>query len=288
MQGGAQAFETANDSTRRLEQPRLVPAVMPDLILVTGSDFTHARALRHFLASIDRFEPALSVIVYDLGLTPAQLKGLKRTFRRYEFRKFDYERYPGYFCIRINAGEFAWKPVIVWQVLSEARRPVCWMDAGNRLTENLDRLRASLLKSGFYSPRSVGCIPEWTHPKMLEFFGLAPHWGDGKENLNGACVAFNPRFEPALALARKWNEGALIRACIAPEGSDRTNHRQDQALLSVLAHQAGLADSTARELLGFLIQCDRVFSLFEDVFRSLVRLLIWATFDPRALWRHRP
>jgi hypothetical protein len=261
---------------------------MSDLILVTGSDFTHAGVLRQFLASVERFEPALNVIVYDLGMTPAQSQALRRRFSRYEFRKFDYERYPGYFFIRVNAGEFAWKPVIVWKILSETNRPVCWMDAGNRLTENLDRLRASLSRTGFYSPRSPGSITDWTHPKMLEFFGLGPHWGDGRENLSGGCVAFDPRFEPALALARKWSEGALVRDCIAPEGSDRSNHRQDQALLTVLAHQAGLADSSAREFLGFQVQRDQAASPPGRIFRSFVRLLIWATFDPRLLWRNRP
>ena len=43
---------------------------------------------------------------------------------------------------------------------------------------------------------------------------------------------FHCRYED---LARPWYECSLIRQCIAPNGSDRSNHRQDQAALTVLA-----------------------------------------------------
>jgi hypothetical protein len=40
-------------------------------------------------------------------------------------------------------------------------------------------------------------------------------------------------------LARPWYECALTRQCIAPDGSNRRNHRQDQAALTVLAYLSG-------------------------------------------------
>lgn len=36
-------------------------------------------------------------------------------------------------------------------------------------------------------------------------------------------------------LVRPWYLCSLTRQCIAPDGSDRSNHRQDQAALTVLA-----------------------------------------------------
>jgi Protein of unknown function (DUF1647) len=249
------------------------------MILVTASDTSHAASLKQFLASVAKYEPGVRVVVYDLGMTRREARSMRRAFPGYEFRKFDYSRHPAHFFVRVNAGEFAWKPAIMWQMLCETQAAVCWMDAGNVLTESLGRLRAALSQSGFYSPRSSGTIADWTHPGMLDYFGCDTQWGKDKVNLNGACVAFDPRFERAQGLARKWNEGALIKRCIAPPGSDRSNHRQDQALLSVLAHIDGLAVTSETEFLGFLVQQDRPRPWIERAIRRLTNLLAWTIAD---------
>jgi hypothetical protein len=220
------------------------------MLLVTGADHTHGASLRQLLASVRRHEPGLHVIVYDLGLTFWQRWRIGRR-RRLEWRRFDFERHPAYFDIRVNAGEFAWKPVIISDLLGETGEPVLWLDAGVVVKEPLTALRAAIGKCGFYSPRSAGTIPDWTHPKMLACLGVDADWARDKLNLAACCVAFDPSFAAARELARRWREGALIRDCIAPEGSDRSNHRQDQALLTVLAHLAGLAEASEPNLLGF-------------------------------------
>ena len=226
------------------------------MIIITGADHTHARSLRQMVASVKRHEPDVSLIVYDLGLTDYQRWLLTRRHPKLDLRRFPFERYPAHLNIRINTGVYAWKPVIVWDVLKSAQEPVCWMDAGVFLMQPLTALRAAVRRAGFYSPRSPGTIADWTHPKMLAYFGLDEAWRIGKPNLRGGCVAFDPGSRAALALAKRWQEGALDKGCIAPEGSDRNNHRQDQALLTVLAHLAGLAQTSEPECLGFLTQQD--------------------------------
>jgi hypothetical protein len=152
-------------------------ATTADMILVTGADFTHTNSLLQLLASVERHEPGMRVMIYDLGMTQRELRRIEKQYRRYQIRKFDYGRYPAHFFIRVNAGEYAWKPAIVWQLLCEMQSPVCWMDAGNVLIEDLSRIRAALSRAGFYSPRSGGTVNDWTHPKMLEFFGLNARLG---------------------------------------------------------------------------------------------------------------
>jgi hypothetical protein len=49
----------------------------------------------------------------------------------------------------------------------------------------------------------------------------------------------------------RWKECAVTKECIAPEGSNRKNHRQDQAVLSVLAHQSGIAKGMPTRPYGF-------------------------------------
>jgi hypothetical protein len=153
--------------------------------------------------------------------------------------------------INKGAGRYAWKPIIVWQTLLETAGPVCWMDAGNILTGRLDAIRTSLRWRGFFSVTSLGTLNDWTHPGMLSYFGLTSDWAAGKRNLSGACVAFDPRSLQSLRLARRWRNGALVKKCIAPPGSNRSNHRQDQSLLGVLAHRHHFGDAIAPDDVGF-------------------------------------
>ena len=130
------------------------------------------------------------------------------------------------------------------------------MDAGNVVVGRLDRIRWAMRRTGFYSPGSKGSLTDWTHSATFLYFGLRPDWGLDKSNLNGACIAFDTSREAGRLLAAEWARLALIREAIAPEGSDRTNHRQDQALLSVLAHRAGLVQGMPSRYLGFKIHRD--------------------------------
>ena len=173
-------------------------------------------------------------------------------FPDYTVRRFRYRRYPDHVNLAVARGQYAWKPIIVWQTLMRARGPVCWMDAGNVVTGRLDGVRKALDKNGFYSPMSSGTINDWTHPAMLDYFGVDAGWAAGKRNLSGSCVAFHPQSLRALRLAKAWRDGALIKHCIAPLGSSRKNHRQDQSLLTILAHRGGFADAISPKKLDFV------------------------------------
>jgi hypothetical protein len=226
------------------------------LSLVTGADSSHFRSLLQFLASVVQHEPEIVVRAYDLGLHPDERRELERQFSRYILPKFDYTAHPPHVHISKASGRYAWKPIIVWKTLMETAGPVCWMDAGNVLTGRLDTIRALLRQRGFFSVTSRGLLNEWTHPAMLSYFGRTADWAEGRRNLSGACVGFHPRSLKALRLARRWRNGALIKKCIAPPGSDRSNHRQDQSLLTVLAHMHGFGDAIAKDRPGFVTNQD--------------------------------
>ena len=68
-----------------------------------------------------RYEPDIRLIVFDLGLAEAEKKYLKSTFPMAELRLFDFSKDPDYFNIRARSGEYAWKPVIVGDVLNELK-----------------------------------------------------------------------------------------------------------------------------------------------------------------------
>ncbi|UDF04823.1 hypothetical protein [Asticcacaulis sp. AND118] len=247
------------------------------MTLVTGADHTHGDSLLQFLSSALQHESRSQIIAYDLGLRPDQRAKILALTPAVELRSFDYEHHPAWFDIRSEAGQYAWKPTIIASLFTEARGPVVWMDSGNLILCPLDALYDAVVRNGFYSPRSSGTLADWTHPSALAFFGLDKAWAEGKENVNGACVAFDPAHEAGRGLCLEWARLARVRSAIAPRGSSRANHRQDQALLGVLAHRDGLWAGTLHEYAGFVIHRD-VENLFSGQAQHLQRVYQLSTY----------
>jgi hypothetical protein len=241
-----------------LQWKSLLLAAVPlreDFTLVTGADRTHYKSMGNLLRSVARWEPRIRCLVYDLGLSPDQREEFSAEFPALEVRRFDYSKYPAYFNIRVNAGEYAWKPVIFAEVFHEAGGCVAWFDAGNLLTEPLTRLRKVVGWKGFYSPFAKGTVAEWTHPATLACMKVDKSIYS-KQNLAGYCVAADCRSPKAREFVERWKECALEKDCIAPAGSDRSNHRQDMSILSILAYQLKLPLFLSRFRLGFECQQD--------------------------------
>lgn len=213
-----------------------------EISIVTGADTTHFKPLLRLLYSVEINEPNAALFVYDLGLEQEELASLKKLFPFANIRYFDYGLFPEYFDIRVRSGEYAWKPVILHEVAQHADKYVIWMDAGNLVVKPLDDIRRILQEHGFYSPRSAGTVRDWTHPEMLRKLNLAKTFYD-KPNRTGGVVSLDTRNASAMELLDRWRECALDRSCIAPCGSSRRNHRQDQAALTVLMYQSPFADS---------------------------------------------
>jgi hypothetical protein len=175
-------------------------------------------------------------------------------------------------------GQYAWKPAIIAQVLAEYDA-VLWLDAGNRVTAGgpwvsvagsasagagagagRAPLFARLYSDGFVSSSSSGTVQRWTHPGTLAHAAHAaaraagdaavtrdPVSGDikfpdellSRPNCNGAIVGFYRRHAAYRRIFLPWLACALDLACIAPPGSNRDNHRQDQAALTALVALAG-------------------------------------------------
>jgi hypothetical protein len=223
------------------------------MILVSASDSSHVRSLCNWLLSAARHEPDTETIVYDLGLAPGERDQIRACHPRVAVRTFEYQNYPAYFDVKKNAGEYAWKPAIIHEVMESRRTPVCWMDAGNLITVPLIRIRRILGRYGFYSPRSKGRIRDWTHPATLRALSY-PQSRLGRHNLNGACIAFDSANAGAMSLLDAWYQAAWDREIIAPDGSDRTNHRQDHAVLSALYHNSPMGDVWPAKSRGFSYQ----------------------------------
>ncbi len=228
-----------------------------DLILITGSNSSHFKSSLNFLRSVGQFENLASTYYFDLGLKDDEINVLKSTYPQVTIKKFDYNLYPEYFNINVNAGEYAWKPVIINQIAKENPKSlIMWMDAGNLIHASLLKIRMQLKKVGFYSPFAPGLLIEWCHPDSYKYI-----FGDNKNflyqsNLMGGAVAFNLEHKNAQLLLDDWANLALVKECFAPATSNKSNHRQDQSILTLLVCKYNFVNKTRSTLIGFSVHND--------------------------------
>jgi hypothetical protein len=239
------------------------------LIVVTAASSNHFGALCQMLESLRLLDARVEC--YDIGLTADEARSLPR-WNRCTHRRFDYASYPAHMNVEINAGEYAWKPVIVAEVADRARAEaspsdVLWADAGcffHRLDTISRRIEVG---DGLWVRTSPGNMHQWTHPLTFAALEADPAAYASKPNADATLVGFRLGGSSTAVRERvyndiivPWKRCALSKDCIAPPGSSRKNHRQDQAVLSYLVHRAGFtfASDTASEL-GVRCKCDRWF-----------------------------
>ena len=215
------------------------------MILITGASNNHYYTLIEFLKSIIKHIDLKinTVVVYNLGIDDKRWNDLKNKFSSsslkgldtFIFKHFDYSKYPKWFDININAGEYAWKPAIIYETFLEYNNElIIWMDSGNLILDNLDKLKYLLDNDYIHSGITSGTIKDWTHIKTIEFMKPIDL---SKVNRNGACIGFNCKISWVRDFITEFYKHAINKDCIAPVGSSRLNHRQDQSIFTILFYK---------------------------------------------------
>ena len=221
------------------------------MILMTGSDAAYVPSLRNLLDSFvehccTRYTNRV-LHVHDLGWTTEQKDALQKDYAdqypfQIIFKTFDFSFFPEWMHIKNDAGQYAWKSVILYETMMHHGLVhdtiMVWMDARNFMLNTLDKLEGFVLKHGVYSGTSAGTVKDWTHPGTLKAFKVE----DNNplltyENRNAACIAVDPTHPIGSSLVRELYHYCLIQDCIAPTGSSRNNHRQDQAVFTILFYR---------------------------------------------------
>jgi len=213
--------------------------------IVTAASKNHFRPIQCWLYDLKRATNSIKVsqrpriIVYDIGLLEDQHRRLRILLSKgymTELRIFDFGIYPEFWRIRNHTrGEYGWKAGIVSEVIKDYPGPTLWLDSGTYVSPKfLKRFKFTLdYYNGFFSPTSLGDVQKWTHPGVFKYFNDDPNKYANFSNCNGAAIAFDSN--KVGSLVNEWIECALVKECIAPKGSSRENHRQDQAVLTYLA-----------------------------------------------------
>ena len=216
------------------------------IYLITGADSSHFKSLLQFLGNLQLKlgnDRRFKVLAWDLGLEKVQIEIINERFKDYvSLQRFPFEKYPDWLNIKINAGEYAWKAQLIQLSLPKNHQPpnyLIWMDSGNLITENIEPLIDFLDDWRLYSPFARGTIGEWTHPATLAFINnqINSEFVSNMRIRNGACLGFKTKNLEVRNFINEFARLSLIRECIAPTGSSRENHRQDQSLFSILYYQ---------------------------------------------------
>jgi Protein of unknown function (DUF1647) len=201
-----------------------------EVVFVTAASENHYKSLLNLIKSVDTFCPGTKMIVYDLGLNG------KPVPNHVIYRNFNYEAYPSWIHVHQPcAGQYAWKPIMIDEVCQEGGI-VVWCDAGNLITRPIDWLVSFVKRFGIYTPTSEGPLTHLCHTNTLDLIGV-PHDKRMFPNRNAACIAIDTSNHLAMDLLRQWKLYSLDKNVIAPCGSDRSNHRQDQSVLSCLYYK---------------------------------------------------
>jgi len=208
-----------------------------NILFVTAAEKNYFSQLNTLLKSFKR-HLSDKIIVYDLGLEKEQIEYLSRDFNDVEIRKFNFQDNPKFFSEYIDnkLGNYAWKPVIVDELINQYKNKVVWLDAGNVITYKIVFLKISLTALGLVVPVSSNRIVDWTHPKTIEYIGIQNKYLKSNNYASG-LIGFDYNNVTARKISSKWCEFSKIKDCISPLGSSRLNHRQDQAVLTLLLYK---------------------------------------------------
>ena len=177
-----------------------------------------------------------NIVIYDLGLSKTYIEQVKQ-FTHVTIETLDFDKYPEHVSLKKYYGRncnYSWKPIIIHEVCEKYGGLVHWFDCRTTYT-SLNGLKNFIGTNGIYSPISSGTIQKWTHKDTMEYM-------DGYKYKNrqpraGGIFGINYDIPWCKELVTEWKNLALVKECICPNGSDRTNHRQDQAVLSILFYK---------------------------------------------------
>ncbi len=204
--------------------------------IISAATAKYFNTLINLIYSLNRSKNMdFTFIFYDLGLNASQRTildaiSLKVNFH-IETEIFNPKDYPLF--IHPENGSYAWKPIIIHHEFLKRKGSVLWLDSASLVHSDLSSIWEEIKQKGLYIPISgSGTLESWTHADTFRFFD--PTVEDKARNRCGGLCGFNYENQLSRQLLEDWKDYASIEECIIPDGSNRTNHRHDQSILTIL------------------------------------------------------
>jgi len=226
-------------------------------VLVTGASSNHHVSMMNMIASA-RETYSGPIVAWDLGLSADEVDDLlMHELSNFELRTFNYSAFPEHVkppsATLPALHTYAWKPLVIFDTLQDAET-VLWIDAGSLVTLGLTYIRSHIERDGFFATEATSTIGEFTYPSVLDRYNA--HHLEHLWQAASGLIGIDRRTRSYADILMPWHACAFDRECIAPAGSTRGNHRQDQSYLSILVHKASFSISHARKDHGILIHMD--------------------------------
>lgn len=206
--------------------------------IVTAANHLYYKSFCQLMYSYHRAKEYQNsnVIFFNLGLDQDQADKIihqkESIFKNVEYRVFPFDEYPEF--VQPQYMTWAWKPIIIDKVLNEKKGNIFWMDSANQILKNLKPLWKVIQETGSYIPLcGTGLLTEFTMQQTLDGIGVPKSQYQSRNRAGNTC-AFSFHNKDALKLVKEWKNLCLIKEYVLPDGSNRSNHRGDQSILSSL------------------------------------------------------
>lgn len=218
----------------RATSSSVVSGTEGEISFVSAADSSHFRSFKQLATSFKAAYPSSQLHFFDMGLHDEQLEQLQTNFPFVAVQKFDYSRYPAWMNIKVAAGNYGWKAQIIEEVMTRSQSAfLAWMDAGNVFDAPLRNELSVAVHKGLFVALASETNEFWTHPSCIDSMA-APQRDLRRLQISAAAIVFDIRRSEIRALIEEWAAKSRDIEFIAPSGSSRANHRQDQAILSLL------------------------------------------------------
>jgi hypothetical protein len=238
-------------------------------ILITGADKSYYLSLISLIRSLyDTSNFDYPLVIVDLGFTKWQKIALKSNLPSH-YQLIELPEEPLLFKEWANPNtknHYAWKAIAIRNAISKAQEFI-WIDAGVLVTENLQKVFNEISSSGYYLMKNEQYLNhEWTSKLCIEVMRVST------EELNSPHIMANffgiSKVHPkGKVLLEDWMKWCQVEEAIK---GDRSVHRHDQSILSVLSARHGLTpiDCNFSTRIGRFISDYKASKLGTEVFVS--------------------
>lgn len=226
-----------------------------DMLMMTGASESHGFSSFNCLYSMILADPYASYVYADFGLsdyqhgllyahfeTILQIQQKMKSTGVVAYRQFNWDHFPAWYSLLTNRrqkGGLSFKVVTYMDVFFEWKGLFYWLDAGDIINEGISREVTMARHYGLYSPYSAADVATWVHNDTQQFMlenrmlhervpGSVRMISSGVLVMNYFNATIRERFAPV------YYQCAYTQKCISPRRSDMYNHRQDQAIVTLL------------------------------------------------------
>jgi len=177
--------------------------------------------------------PQDSILVVDLGLSQGKLKFLSKHHPDVEIQTLDWSLLDEDW--KKDKQSYYFKSIIWGDLLNKKIKDVVLVvDSACMIYRDLDDIENLIKECQVYTPYSAEDIKRYCHPTSIKKFGFTLPLDCNMRS--GGCLGINLGTPIGQAFAGDFVKLCNDKDIIVPDGSNKSNHRQDQSVLSMLYH----------------------------------------------------